>query len=213
MICAAGQRFETMFTNPIPDCKSLAPIWELLAADFASETSVVVAKVDAEAPDAKKTAQDQGVSSYPTIKWFKAGSTEPSKYEGARTEQAFIDFINKEVGTYRALGGGLTAAGGTISAVDDVIQKILAGGATIADKTDEIVAAAKEVTGQKYAEYYEKVAGKTKANEGYLEKELNRLEGIIKKGGLAPVKLDDLVSRSNILRKFKAVVTDDKSEL
>jgi len=202
------------FTAPwCGHCKSLAPVWESLASDFVSEPSIVIAKVDAEAPDSKKTAQDQGVQSYPTIKFFPAGTSEPSKYEGARTEQAFIDFLNKEVGTYRAVGGGLTAAGGTIATIDDIIQKIVDGGNTIAEKADAVVAGAKAATGQKYAEYYGKVAGKVKANDGYLDKELTRLEGIIKKGGLAPSKLDDLVSRSNILRRFKVAITEGKSEL
>lgn len=205
--------------NRCTDCKSLAPIWEILANDFVSEDSVIIAKVDAEQPDSKRLAEEQGVKSYPTIKWFPAGEgTEPRKYEGARTEAAFVDFINKEAGTYRAPGGSLTAAGGTISTIDTAIQKIIDAGSTVAEKADEIVKAAKAETGQKYAEYYGKVAGKVKANEAYLDKELGRLEGIIKKGGLAPQKLDDLVSRSNILRKFKVLKAeiideDGKSEL
>jgi protein disulfide-isomerase A6 len=123
--------------------------------------------------------------------------------------------VNTKAGTYRAPGGSLTAAGGTIVAVDEVIQKILTGGNTVAEKADEIVAAAKKASGEKYAEYYGKVAGKVKANEGYLEKELARLEGLIKKGqsSLAPTKLDDLVSRSNILKKFKVIKEEIKEEL
>jgi protein disulfide-isomerase A6 len=196
------------------DCKALAPTWEQLATDFVSEDSVIIAKVDAEQPDSKKIAEEQGIQSYPTIKWFPAGQSEPQKYEVARTEAAFLDFINKEAGTYRAPGGSLTAAGGTIEAIDSVIQKIIDGGNTIAEKADDIVKAAKAEAGKKYAEYYSKVAGKIKSNEEYLNKELGRLEGIIKKGGLAPQKLDDLVSRSNILKKFRVAKADDgKSEL
>ena len=43
-------------------------------------------------------------------------------------------------------------------------------------------------------------------NKGYVEKESKRLSGLIKKGGLAPEKLDDLVKRSNILNKFRDAV-------
>ena len=50
----------------------------------------------------------------------------------------------------------------------------------------------------------------TGANQGYAEKEFKRLQGLISKGNLAPEKLDDLVSRSNILRKFLGT---EKSEL
>jgi protein disulfide-isomerase A6 len=194
-----------------PDCKSLAPIWEQVAQDFANEPSVIIAKVDAESPDSKQTAKAQGVSSYPTIKWFAAGSTEPKPYEGARTEAAFVEFVNKEAGTHRALGGGLTLTAGTIAAVDSVIQKIIDAGSDFSGKAQEVIDAAKSEKG-KYAEYYGKVAGKVKKNAGYVEKELSRLEGILKKGSLAPEKLDDITRRSNILRKFKIVKAEEKSD-
>jgi protein disulfide-isomerase A6 len=64
----------------------------------------------------------------------------------------------------------------------------------------------------KYAQYYVKVFEKISANKGYAEKELKRLEGLIGKGNLAPEKLDDLISRSNILRKFVGQ-DEEKSEL
>jgi protein disulfide-isomerase A6 len=194
------------------DCKTLAPIYEELAHDFANDENVIIAKVDAEAEDSKATASAQGISGFPTIKWFPAGSKEPTPYSGARTEQAFIDFVNKEAGTYRTVGGGLTAAGGTVAAIDTLIQKIIDGGNDLASKADDIVKAAKSEKSP-YAYYYGKVAEKFKANAGYLDKELARLEGILKKGGLVPSKVDDLTSRSNILRRFKVVNSEDKSEL
>lgn len=52
---------------------------------------------------------------------------------------------------------------------------------------------------------------KVSANEGYVDKEIGRLEGMLKKGGLAPEKIDDLTSRTNILKLFKK--DDEKSEL
>ena len=67
---------------------------------------------------------------------------------------------------------------------------------------------------EKYAQYYVKVAEKSSKNEGYAEKEYKRLQGLIAKGNLAAEKLDDLMSRSNILRKFLPAKDDeDKSEL
>jgi protein disulfide-isomerase A6 len=194
------------------DCKSLAPIYEDLATSFANEESVIIAKVDAESEDSKATASAQGITGFPTIKWFPAGSKEATTYSNARTEAAFIDFINKEAGTYRAPGGGLTAAGGTVAAIDSVIQKIIDGGNDVASKADEIVKAA---TSEKstYAKYYAKAAEKIKVNSAWLDKELARLENILKKGGLVPTKVDDLTSRSNILRKFKYAKSEGKSEL
>ena len=54
-----------------------------------------------------------------------------------------------------------------------------------------------------YAEYYSKVAKKSEENSGYVEKEIARLQSLLKKGGLTTEKTDDLVRRSNILNVFK----------
>jgi protein disulfide-isomerase A6 len=102
---------------------------------------------------------------------------------------------------------------GTIAAVDSVIQKIIDAGSDFSGKAQDVIDAAKVEKG-KYAEYYGKVAEKVKKNAGYVEKELKRLESILKKGSLAPEKLDDITSRTNILRKFKIVkAEEEKSEL
>lgn len=192
------------------DCKTLAPVWEALANDFSSEPTVLVAKVDAEAENAKATAQDQGVKSYPTIKFFPKRSTTPIAYEGGRGEADLVTYLNEKAGTYRAVGGGLDAKAGTIDTLDTILAKLQTG-ATVASITADATAAAKGLKG-KYAEYYVKVLGKAGASQTYVQKELARLEGLLKKGGLAPEKLDDLVSRTNILRKF-SVQDSGKSEL
>lgn len=190
------------------DCKSLAPTWETLATDFVTEPGVLIAKVDAEAENSKAVATEQGVSSYPTIKYFKKGSTEPLPYEGARTEKDFVEFINTNAGTHRAVGGGLDATGGTIEALDTIVSKFQGAYATGVEEAKKAAEGLKD----KYAQYYVKVFEKTGKNEGYAEKELKRLQGLIGKGNLAQEKLDDLASRSNILRKFLGK-EEEKSEL
>lgn len=182
------------------DCKSLAPIWETLATDFTAEPTVVIAKVDATAENAKSTAEDQGVKSYPTIKYFPKGSVNPEDYEGGRTEPDFIEFLNEKAGTHRAVGGGLDANAGTIASLDAIIGE-LSSGSSLATISEEVTKAVKGLQ-DKYAVYYVKVLDKLGKSQNYAEKELARLEGLVKKGGLAPEKLDDLMSRSNILRKF-----------
>ena len=181
------------------DCKSLAPTWEKVAQDFASEKGVLIAKVDCEAPNAKATAQEAGVTSYPTINFYPKGSTEGIPYTGGRSEADLISFMNEKAGTHRAVGGGLDAIAGTIPSLDEMISTLKTGGAKA--YADLETAAAK--LGDKYAEYYSRVAKKLEANGDYVERELARLQGLIKKGGLAPEKLDDLTSRSNILGRFK----------
>jgi len=196
------------FTAPwCGHCKSLAPIWETLANDFQNEPDVLIAKVDAEAENAKALATEQGVQSYPTLKWFKRGSLEPLPYDGARTEKDFIDFINTNSGTHRAVGGGLDATGGTIEAFNTIIEKFNGAYGDGAEEAKKLA----DTLQDKYAQYYAKAFVKLGANKEYAEKEIKRLQGLITKGNLAPSKLDDLVSRSNILQKFMG--TNEKSEL
>jgi protein disulfide-isomerase A6 len=116
------------------DCKNLKPIWEDLAKAFSNEPSVIVAQVDAEAENSKAVATEQGVQSYPTIKWFKKGSTEPAPYDGPRTIGDFVDFINTNSGTHRTPSGGLDATGGTIDALDTVLSKAKGAWSTAADE-------------------------------------------------------------------------------
>ncbi|KAL8781636.1 MAG: hypothetical protein Q9194_000277 [Teloschistes cf. exilis] len=191
------------FTAPwCGHCKSLAPVWETVAKDFTAEPRVLIAKVDAEAENSKSTAEAQGVKSYPTIKYFPRGSTTPETYEGGRSEQAVLDFMNQKAGTHRTVGGGLDTNAGIIASLDMIVQKLTAGG-SLAAVSQEASSAALGLK-DRYAEYYVKVFEKLGKSEGYVQKELGRLEGLIKKGGLAPEKLDDVVSRSNILRTFTA---------
>lgn len=182
------------------DCKTLAPVWETLANDFVLEPNVVIAKVDAEAENAKATAREQGVTGYPTIKFFPKGSKEAEPYQGARSEQALVDFVNSKAGTHRTVGGGLDGKAGTIPSLDALVTKYLSSG-SFKELAGEAKKAVKGVQ-DKYAEYYVKVADKLSQNEGYATKEFARLRKILSKGGSAPEKVDDIVSRSNILRQF-----------
>ncbi|KAI9051535.1 hypothetical protein LZ554_004581 [Drepanopeziza brunnea f. sp. 'monogermtubi'] len=204
------------FTAPwCGHCKTLAPTWEKVAADFSAEEGVVIAKVDAEAASSKATAKDQGVSSYPTIKFFPKGSTTAEPYEGGRSEADIVAFMNKKAGTHRVAGGGLDATAGTIEALDTIVAKFT-GGSSIAEVASEVTKAAADLNSQaqyKYAEYYVKVFDKLAKSDTYASKELARLDGIIKKGGLAPAKLDEFTSKTNILRRFIAEKLPGKSEL
>lgn len=196
---------ELQFANwRFVDCKTLAPTWETLAADFANEKNVVVAKVDAEAPESKATAEEHGVSSYPTIKFFAAGSKTAIDYDGGRSEESLVAYINEKAGTHRLPGGGLDNLAGTVAALDVLVKK-LTGGASIADVAAEVKKEAgklKEAAELKYAEYYVRVFDKLSQNEGWVKKESARLDSILTKGGLAPSKRDEIQTKVNILKKF-----------
>jgi protein disulfide-isomerase A6 len=193
------------FTAPwCGHCKNLAPTWESIATDFALDENVVIAKVDAEAANSKAITKEQGVTGYPTIKWFPAGSKEAVAYEGGRSEADFIEWVNSKAGTHRVIGGGLDAIAGTVEALDTVVAKFT-GGADLAQITTEIKKQAENLTDkaqQKYAEYYVRVFDKISSNQAYVNKELTRLQNILAKGGLAPPKRDELQAKVNVLRRF-----------
>ena len=189
----------------IIDCKTLAPIWEEVATDFAAESGVVIAKVDAEAENSKATALSQDVKSYPTIKFFPRGSTEPELYSGGRTEKDILSFVNKKSGTHRTASGGLDTQAGIVDAFDKVIKKLGSGTSVveIAAEAGEVALGLRDSTERKYAEYYVKVFVKLIESKEYAAKELARLQGLLKKGNLAKSKEDEMTAKSNILKTFE----------
>lgn len=153
-------------------------------------------------------SKEQGITGFPTIKFFPKGSTEPEAYSGARSEEAFVKFINEKAGTHRTVGGGLDSLAGTIAVLDKIVSESVA-----AQKFDNLVADVKKAAeglSDKYAEYYVKAAEKLSKNEEYAVKELARLQKVLAKGGSAPEKLDDILSRSNILRSFVGAEKHDE---
>lgn len=175
----------------------------------------MIAKVDAEAESSKATAKDQGVSSYPTIKWFPAGSSEAVAYEGGRSEQDLINWVNEKAGTHRLPGGALDTAAGTIDILDAIVAK-LTGGSSLAEVAAEVKKAAAELVGSaqyKYAEYYVRVFEKLSSSDNWAAKELNRLDGILTKGGLAPSKRDEIQTKTNVLRKFAETAAEKIKEV
>lgn len=165
-------------------CKSLAPTYETIATNFKDESTVVIAKVDADSPAAKGSAERYGVTGYPTLKWFPKGSIEPIDFNGGRTEADIVNFINEHAGTHRAIGGGLKETAGRVAVLDAIVNKLVKGGEAVV--VEELKKAAEGLK-EKYAAYYVKAIGKIQKNAAHVEKELKRLEGIAK-SGLPPSK-------------------------
>jgi len=78
-------------------CKSMIPAYEETAEAFSKENDVVIAEVDADAH--KDLGSRFGVSGFPTLKFFKKGSTTPDDYNGGREAADIIDYINGQAGT------------------------------------------------------------------------------------------------------------------
>lgn len=188
------------------DCKSLAPTWESLAETFEPEANVVIAKVDCESEGSKEVCADEGITGFPTIKYYAAGSTEAEAYSGGRAEKDLAGFINDKAGTHRVAGGALDEDAGTVEPLDQVVRNFVAGGITkLGDAAAEAGRVAGELKGDAEAaasKYYLRVLSKLEENAGYVEKEFSRLGGILEKGGLAGLKRDEIQRKINVLRRF-----------
>jgi protein disulfide-isomerase A6 len=77
-------------------CKRLAPAYEEVGKAFANSPDVLIAKVDADADRA--LGGRFGVQGFPTLKFFPKGSTTPEDYNGGRTAEDIIGFINEKSG-------------------------------------------------------------------------------------------------------------------
>ncbi|CAO3640143.1 unnamed protein product [Mucor hiemalis] len=124
-------------------CKNLAPIWEKLGSAYANEQNCVVAKIDADVE--REIGTEFDISGFPTIKFFPAGASEPVAYEGGRTEEAFVDFLNEHCGTHRVAGGGLAPIAGRIRKLDEFAIKFIKDAKAREQVHTEAVAAAKEL--------------------------------------------------------------------
>jgi len=78
-------------------CKNLAPAYDVVGEAFSKQKDVVIAKVDADAH--RELGSRYGVSGFPTLKYFPAGSSTPEDYNGGRTAEDIIAFINGKAGT------------------------------------------------------------------------------------------------------------------
>jgi protein disulfide-isomerase A6 len=78
-------------------CKKLAPDYEIIGESFGKENGVVIAKVDAD--EHRELGTRFGVTGFPTLKFFPKGSTTPEDYNGGRSPEDIITFINSRAGT------------------------------------------------------------------------------------------------------------------
>jgi len=82
-------------------CKSLAPEWKIAGETFQPSDDIKIAALDA--TEASEVAARFEVKGYPTIKYFPKGSTTPEDYNGGRTADTIISWVNDKIGTNRKL--------------------------------------------------------------------------------------------------------------
>ncbi|KAM0754175.1 thioredoxin-domain-containing protein [Meredithblackwellia eburnea MCA 4105] len=199
-------------------CKNLEGTWTKIAGAFEGDDRCKVAHLDADASENKALAGKYGVSGFPTIKFIPSGGKPAQDYNGARSEEAFIEYLNEKCGTSKLPGGRLSAMAGRIPSLDDLASKFLS---PLLSVRQELLATAtslaqtlsEETEGM--SEYYVKVMKKwvedVEGAKEWIAKEGERLTKLAsKKGAVAGKKLDELTMKKNILAAFKYV--EDKAE-
>ncbi|XP_059165372.1 protein disulfide-isomerase-like [Physella acuta] len=73
-------------------CKQLAPIWDELGEAYKDNDKIVIAKMDSTANEVEEVK----VQSFPTLKYFPAGSDKIVDYNGERTLAGFKKFLDSD---------------------------------------------------------------------------------------------------------------------
>ncbi|KAG0056696.1 hypothetical protein BGZ83_003939 [Gryganskiella cystojenkinii] len=183
-------------------CKNLAPIYEKVAQDFVNEKNVLIANLDATVET--KAAEKYGVTGYPTIKYFAADGT-VEDYQGGRSEQDFLDFINKKAGTFRVSGGLLSPEAGRIHELDTLAQKFASTQNQKEKKTisaQGIELATTLSATNDSAKYYGRFFEKALVTPTFPATEATRLSKIIQGKSVNRARLDDFSIRHNIISVF-----------
>ncbi|GBG82642.1 hypothetical protein CBR_g35008 [Chara braunii] len=185
-------------------CKSLAPIYDRVADAFSAEDGVVIAKVDADAH--KDLGSKYGVSGFPTLKWFGTESKHGEDYEGGRSLEDLVTFVNGKAGTHRNVHGGLTGDAGRVPELDEIAKEFMSADESAKEgllkKAEE---SAGKLTGAAaaHAEIYVKVFKSVlKKGADYAVKEGERISRILKSNAVAKAKETQLTLKKNILTSF-----------
>lgn len=74
-------------------CKKLTPIYEAVAKKFRGFENLVIAKMDS----TENEVEGISIQGFPTLKFFKRGSTTPQEYNSGRDEASFEKFLLENV--------------------------------------------------------------------------------------------------------------------
>jgi protein disulfide-isomerase A6 len=185
-------------------CKKLAPDYEVVARTYATEKTIVIAKVDANEEKNKKLAEQYGVNGFPTIKWFPKDNKAGQDYNEGRSPADFVAFVNRETGAKRTIGGGLHWDAGTDKQLNSLAQEFMgADAAKRATLKEQMQQRINEVKSED-ATYYEKTIEKVLAKgDDFPEKEGARLQKMLDSNAVALDKRDSFQRKINILNQFR----------
>lgn len=166
----------------------MAPAWSRLAKIFESEPSVVIAKIDAASPESRRTANNQGIKSYPTIKYFAKGSHKPVIYSGPRTEADLVNFVNRQAGTRMS----------SRAKAPEIREKMQ----VIESAANEIVSATAAARGfnnnGRMTRFYTQISNRITSNAAYLKEQVRQLSEMMKGNRRFRTVKSDRVDRMDV---------------
>jgi len=184
-------------------CKHLAPDYEKVGQSFDGESSVVIAKLDAD--DHKAPASEYGVTGYPTIKFFPKDNKEGETYNGGRSPQDFVDFINSRAGTERTVGGGFSEQAGRTSELDEIAREFMASPSSrqsLLDRATKIVDSQTEKI-KEWSKFYTMTMKRViEKGDKFSSDESLRLKRLIDSGSINAKNIEQFSKRLNIVKQF-----------
>ncbi|KAJ2658926.1 hypothetical protein IW148_004476 [Coemansia sp. RSA 1199] len=186
-------------------CKTLAPIYSQLSEIFQNDENVIIANYDAS--EDTKIKGEQSIEGFPTLIAFPAGKdAEKIEYDGARSLNDLVAFVNKHAGTHRTAEGILDQSAGRLETLDAIARKYIAASEAqrvkLISKAKATADKVKDSTQAKFAKYYVKVMEKMSSASDFATKEAERLTNIVKSGAVSASKIDSFTIRQNVLKVF-----------
>jgi len=186
-------------------CKKLAPDYEKVAQSFDGESNVVIAKLDSD--DHKSVSSEYGVTGYPTIKFFPKDNKEGETYDGGRTPQDFVDFINRRAGTERTVGGGYSEQAGRNTELDELAKEFVASPSSrksLLDRATKVVDSLAEKA-KEWAKFYTLIMKRIiEKGESFASDEALRLKRLLESGSINAKNAEQFAKRLNIVKQFSS---------
>lgn len=170
---------------------------------------MVIAELDADMY--RELAAEFDVHGYPTLKLFQ-GQASPVPYEGDRSLESLVEFVNEHAGTARRPDGSVDARFGRIPAVDEVIAGLKGAGEANLEKVKEAVEAWKGEMEESKKVYLSVVKKLREKGEGFLKSEEERIQRMLGSGSVSKMKKGAFRIRMNVLKAFEAMVGEKEEE-
>jgi len=160
------------------ECRQLERIYEKVAETFKNEKDCIVAKVDAN--NEKDLESRFRGKKYPLFRFFSKQNKDGRIYLGGRSEEDFINFLNRQCGTSRVTGGGLDETVGRLDIFDEIAEKFMSD-----INREKLISAMErhpdiESYDKKTVEYYVKSMKKVvEKGASYIQVEISRLQKIL----------------------------------